>query len=240
LDGKELIQGTDYEITNGGSAVGDENGSTQTLKISGIGNYTGTASAEWYIDKVQSYTVEVTNGTVKNAASAQYKEKTLATVVGNTDVGGWYINDKLVSTDKTYSFYVMEDTVLEWKDGAVESNGIANMSLSDRFVNSNGKTTVTVTATWSEIPDGAVVVSAGTYRALIDANAEVLTKEQMKEQTFKASKLKTQKGTFYYNINMSDASAQKKLCLMTYVQYKLNGETKELLSDVVTSNPKSN
>ena len=139
LDGKELIQGTDYEITDGGSTVGDEKGSTQTLTISGIGNYTGTATAKWYIDEVQSYTVEVKNGTVKNAASAQYKEKTFATVLGNTDVGGWYINDKLVSTDKTYSFYVMENTVLEWKEGAVENNGIANMSISDRINNTNGK-----------------------------------------------------------------------------------------------------
>ena len=235
LDGKELIQGTDYEITDGGSAVGDEKGSKQTLTISGIGNYTGTASAEWYIDEVQSYTVEVTNGTVKNAASAQYKEKTLATVVGNTDVGGWYINDKLVSTDKTYSFYVMEDTVLEWKDGAVESNGIANMSISDRINNTNGKVTVTMTSTWN-LPEGAKITKAGTYRCYVGLE-DTPTVDQLKAGTFKASTLKTKQGTFYFNLNMGAASAAKKLCGMTYVQYTLNGQTHEIVSGIVTSSP---
>ena len=230
--GDTELNESNYEITSGGT--GTEVG-TQKLTIAGKGDYKGTKTAEWYIDKIKEYTVTVTNGTINGGD--KYTEKTVATVVGDTDVGGWYINDKLVSSDKTYSFYVMSDTVLTWKDGTVDNNGIANMAISDRIYNPNGKVTVTMTSTWN-LPKGAQIKKAGTYRCYVglgDNLTDEQLKAQLKEGTFKASTLKTTQGTFYFNLNMGATSAAKKLCGMTYVQYTLNGTTYEIVSDIATS-----
>ena len=99
----------------------------------------------------------------------------------------------------------------------------------------NGKTTVTVTSTWT-LPEGAEIVKAGTYRCYVDKGAETPDSEYMLANgTFNPSTLTTCKGTFYFNINMGVVSAARKLCTMTYVTYTLNGNTYTITSEVAYS-----
>lgn len=235
LGDKVLTENTDFTVQSGN--VGTETG-TYTLTLSGTGEYTGTVTAEWYIDPVKIYRVNVTNGTIKGGSD--YEEQAVVTVVGNTEVGSWYNGDTLVSAERTYSFYAVSDVDLEWRANdtyAAEKaqEGIANITISPRTVNTNGKTTVTVTSTWT-LPEGAEIVKAGTYRCYVDKGAETPDSNYMiSNGTFNASTLTECKGTFYFNINMGVVSAARKLCTMTYVTYTLNGETYTITSDVAYS-----
>ena len=230
-----LTENTDFVVESGntGTAAG-----TYTLTLTGTGAYTGTLTAEWYIDPVKNYHVTVTNGTIMG--DSDYEEQAVVTVVGNTEVGGWYNGDTLVSAERTYSFYAVSDVDLEWKANdtyAAEKaqEGIANITISPRTVNTNGKTTVTVTSTWT-LPEGAEIVKAGTYRCYVDKGADTPDSNYMiTNGTFNASTLTECKGTFYFNINMGVVSAARKLCTMTYVTYTLNGETYTITSDVAYS-----
>ena len=230
-----LTENTDFVVESGntGTAAG-----TYTLTLTGTGAYTGTLTAEWYIDPVKNYHVTVTNGTIMG--DSDYEEQAVVTVVGNTEVGGWYNGDTLVSAEQTYSFYAVSDVDLEWRaDDAYAAEkaeeGIANITISPRIINSNGKTTVTVTSTWT-LPEGAEIIQAGTYRCYVDKGTETPNSEYMiANGTFYASSLTECKGTFYFNINMGVVSAARKLCTMTYVTYTLNGETYTITSDVAYS-----
>ncbi len=236
---KLLTEGVDFNIENDG--VGIEAG-VYSMNIEGIGKYYGEIVAEWYIDEVKNYEIEVIDGTLigTNDNIGVFQEKEVVTVVGSTEKGGWYKNGKLVSANRYYSFYAFSSGCLKWRaddaDAAEKKKeGITNVTISPRVLNSNGKTTVTITSNWN-LPKGAEEITAGTYRCYVAEGENIPSAEQMVANgSFNASKLKTNKGTFYFNINMRPQTAAKTLCVVSYVAYTLEGNAHTIISDVVTS-----
>ena len=203
------------------------------LTVTGKGKYTGTLSAQWKISKMYKLTT-IINGETN---TLMCEDNELITAEGEGS-GGWFVNGILESVKNRYSFYLNSDTTIEWRTGEEFDGvkGIANMYISDRTVDGT-RTNVIVTAKWS-VPAGSVIIHAGTYKLYVDADQATPDQETMiNSGSYTESGLEFQNGTYYYTVGMGPVSAARKLCMMTYVLFELDGETYTITSDVVTSCP---
>ena len=98
VDGNDLTEDTDYTITSGGSAtdVGDN-----TLVITGKGNYTGTANAQWTLQKA---TPVVGDFTVTPPASVVYGNAVSVTVPTTAKNGMGAVTVKYDGADAVPSY----------------------------------------------------------------------------------------------------------------------------------------
>jgi hypothetical protein len=203
---------------------------------------TGSKEFTWTIDEADSFTVNVTNGTLENTPDedGKFASQTLITAIGNTRTGHWEDGaGKILCTEQKYTFYILDFTDIKWVEEAVSQyeDGIANVNISDRAPTADGKTKVTITSTW-RLPKGAKIVKAGTYRMYTTGNDTADKNDMLTNGSFNASTLKTINGTFFFNLTMKPTTAAKTLWTMTYVKYQLaDGTDIEIMSDVVSSNP---
>lgn len=225
-NGTRLVEGVDYVLTgNTATEVG-----TYTLEAQGIGAYKGTVYATWRICNV--YFVTATIDGVTTTTSYEDKSTARYTSTGN---GAWYVDGVLRSTNNNFAFTVLRDSDVEWRPNETqEQTAVANAAISERTKNGE-KDKVTITATWS-LPDGANVTQVGTARCYTTDTTP--GKETVYNTgTKKTSTLKTLNGTFDFNLNIGGSNIAKTLCVVTYVEYTLNGTTQTVISDVATSVP---
>lgn len=228
LNGQKLTKDVDYVLT-GNTAT--EPG-TYTLAAEGSGNYQGTVYATWRICNV--YFVTATIDGVTTYTSYEDKSTARYTSTGN---GAWYVDGVLRSTSNNFAFTVLRDSDVEWRPNETqEQTAVANAAISERTKNGE-KDKVTITATWS-LPEGAKVTQVGTARCYTTDTTP--DKETVYSNgTKKTSTLKTPNGTFEFNLNIGGSNIAKTLCVVTYVEYTLNGTTQTVISDVATSVPNS-
>ena len=226
FDGTRLTKDVDYVLTGNTET---ETG-TYTLTAQGIGEYTGTTYATWRICNV--YFVTATIDGVTTTTSYEDKSTARYTSTGN---GAWYVDGVLRSTNNNFAFTVLRDSDVEWRPNETqEQTAVANAAISERTKNGE-KDKVTITATWS-LPDGANVTQVGTARCYTTDTTP--DKETVYNTgTKKTSTLKTLNGTFDFNLNIGGSNIAKTLCVVTYVEYTLNGTTQTVISDVATSVP---
>ena len=225
-NGTRLVEGVDYVLT-GNTAT---EAGTYTLEAQGIGAYKGTVYATWRICNM--YFVTATIDGVTTTTSYEDKSTARYTSTGN---GAWYVDGVLRSTSNNFAFTVLRDSDVEWRPNETqEQTAVANAAISERTKNGE-KDRVTITATWS-LPDGANVTQVGTARCYTTDTTP--DKETVYNTgTKKTSTLKTLNGTFDFNLNIGGSNIAKTLCVVTYVEYTLNGTTQTVISDVATSVP---
>ena len=227
--GNQILDPECYDVEgNTGTEAGK-----YILTVTGKGKYTGTLSAQWKISRMYKLTT-IINGETN---TLMCEDNEMITVEGEGN-GGWFVNGTLESVKNRYSFYLNSDTTIEWRTGEEFEGvkGIANMYISDRTVDGT-RTNVIVTAKWS-VPAGSVIIHAGTYKLYVDADQATPDQETMiNSGSYTESGLEFQNGTYYYTVGMGPVSAARKLSMMTYVLFELDGETYTITSDVVTSCP---
>lgn len=199
-----------------------------------------------------SYTITLQgNATFVNSSetsiSASYLQ--LVTVTCGKEEGkvfaGWYINDELVSSKETYSFYVKDSIVLEarFSEQAVEAQAVVSFSVGNRVDLENGKQTIAVVVDW-EIPDGCTLVEAGFRRIYIEedssndnaADAENILKEKGENVKEIVSSLKTNAGTLTSTLTLSATTKVKNMYTIAYITYTdKNGQQQTLYSKCITS-----
>ena len=102
LNGKTLVEGTDYKV----SYTNNKNVGTATVTITGMGNYVGTKTATFKINANTKIKLNKTSATIGTKNVGKYKNKTSvqlsATVTGhnNTKVTWTSSNPKVAKVDK--------------------------------------------------------------------------------------------------------------------------------------------
>lgn len=199
-----------------------------------------------------SYTVTLQG----NAAFADSSETSmlasylqLVTVVCGKEEGkvfaGWYINNELVSSKETYSFYVKNNITLEarFSEQPVEAQAVISFSVGDRVDLENGNQTIAVALDW-EIPEDCTLVEAGFRRIYIEkgsqndnvTNAESILKEKGENVKSIVSSLKTNAGMLTSTLTLSDATKVKNMYTIAYIVYTdKNGKQHILYSRCVIS-----
>ncbi len=183
----------------------------------------------------------------ETSISASYLQ--LVTVACGKEDGkvfaGWYVNDELVSSKETYSFYVKDSIVLEarFSEQAVEAQAVLSFSVGNRVDLENGKQTIAVVVDW-EIPDGCTLVEAGFRRIYIEedssndnaADAENILKEKGENVKEIVSSLKTNEGTLTSTLTLSATTKVKNMYTIAYITYTdKNGQQQTLYSKCITS-----
>lgn len=183
----------------------------------------------------------------ETSISASYLQ--LITVTCGKEEGkvfaGWYVNDELVSSKETYSFYVKDSIALEarFSEQPVEAQAVVSFSVGERVDLENGKQTIAVAVDW-EIPEGCTLVETGFRRIYVEkgslddnvANAENVLKEKGENVKTIVSSLKENIGTLTSTLTLSAATKVKNMYTIAYIIYtNKNGEQQTLYSKCIAS-----
>ncbi len=155
--------------------------------------------------------------------------------LNNQDFVGWYEGDKLLSSNRKYTFFVSGNITLtpKYADAAEEAKVVETFSLyragdyqaQAKFVNQ-----------WS-LPEDCTLVEAGIIRAY-DKDVTNLTPDNAAANGAKVNKssLKKINGKYTLTVNMGYDTKQKTINAKGYVIYKnKSGTTKTVMSDMKTS-----
>jgi hypothetical protein len=189
-------------------------------------NYTST------MNDSASYDITVNGSTSQYKYGTQVKAVAAAPEAGKY-FDGWYEGNKKVSATQTYYFYATRDIDIEAKyaDNAVETAPVYSMNVS-RSINANTKQKISFTVDW-ELPADYQLIEAGVVRSYTNENPEIGGEGVSK----KASTLKTARGTFKYNVNLSAANSDKTVYSKAYVTYmnKLTNEQVTVYTGLFTT-----
>lgn len=208
-----------------------------------------TLLAVYKIEKV-SYTVSVTNGTVKGedstAASGTYEEGTVVTVTANAAEDGkefkeWQSDGIVVSTNETYSFIVKKNmnlTAVYADKGSAEVRPVVSFTdYSRKVLVAEGKDQVKMVISWSGVT-GCQIVSIGTLRTYDATQATkdnlVLDNSSTAIKNGKYTKI-SNSGTFTGSLKIGTASKAKTLYARGYITYKdTQGNIHAVYTDIKT------
>lgn len=208
-----------------------------------------TLLAVYEIEKV-SYTVNVTNGTVKGqdttAASGTYDEGTVVTVTANAAEEGkefkeWQSDGIVVSTNETYSFIVKKNmnlTAVYADKGSAEVKPVVSFTdCSRKLLTEENKDQVKMVISWSGVT-GCQIVSIGTLRTYDATQGTednlVLDNSSTAIKNGKYTKI-SNSGTFTGSLKISGASRVKTLYARGYITYKdAQGTIHAVYTDIKT------
>lgn len=192
------------------------------------------------------YTVTANGG---EPLSAEYEYGTPATVTAYEQVdgkyfSGWYDEtDKLVSTERVYSFIVTGNIELTAKyegETPISAAPVVVMRMGDRATLDNGKQTIIMDVSW-DVPTGYTFIQGGVLRTLNSDYKDKLTLDDVDGTNVKSSvsTLTTAKGTYCYTQTLSVASVKKTVYAKGYIIFRneTTGEIVYLYTDLATSNP---
>ncbi len=192
-----------------------------------------------------AYTLDVTNGTIVSGfrEDGLYQYSDLVAVQAQAAAqgmffSGWYLNDKKVSNNSTYRFYIKSDSVLEahYEDAPAETEPLVTLEITDRIV-LNNKQQFKLIVRW-ELPDGFRPVNAGVIRGYNVQDPAVLRIENVKGNEIKSNSVAAVANTGSYTVNLSltPASAGKDLSAVAYLEcINASGEHKIIYTDAQTS-----
>lgn len=208
-----------------------------------------TLLAVYKIEKV-TYTVNVTNGTVKGedatATSGTYEEGTVVTVTANAAEEGkefkeWQSDGMVVSTNETYSFIVKKNmnlTAVYADKGSAEVRPVVSFTdYSRKVLAAEGKDQVKMVISWSGVT-GCQIVSIGTLRTYDATQATkdnlVLDNSSTAIKNGKYTKI-SNSGTFTGSLKIGTASKAKTLYARGYITYKdTQGNIHAVYTDIKT------
>ena len=195
-----------------------------------------------YFVESTKYTVTAEGGSITEATKKdEYKSGDSVTVKADKEKDGayftgWYIGDKCVSTNPSYTFFVKEDTTITAKYEEQEAEQEAVNSLTLTRGEDNWKQKIKFSNHWS-LPEGSKLVEAGVLRAY-DKDISNVTPDTAKANgvTQNKSSLKTVNGTYNLTVNMSYETKQKTVYAKGYVIYTdANGKKHTQMTDMQTS-----
>ena len=222
-----LVEGVDYTLTENTAT----NAGTYMLVAEGIGRFTGKLYAEWKISDICELTATINNQTTKT-----FYERGSTVIYTSTGKGAWFVNNEMRSIRNRLAFTILEDSIVEWREGDYGNEAVVNCNLSDRKLVEKG-TLVSIVGTWS-IPDGAVVQEAGIAIYFTDTESDPADKQTVYESNIlnnSISILKTPNGTYTYDLTMGPISSNQKLCSVCYIIYLIENQQYIQISDVKTS-----
>ena len=208
-----------------------------------------TLLAVYKIEKV-SYTVNVTNGTIKGedatAASGTYEEGTVVTVTADAAEEGkefkeWQSDGMVVSTNATYSFIVKKDmnlTAVYADKGSAEVKPVVSFTdYSRKFLTEENKDQVKMVISWSGVT-GCQIVSIGTLRTYDATQGTednlVLDNSNAAIKNGKCTKI-LNSGTFTGSLKIGAANKDKPLYARGYITYKdAQGNIHAVYTDIKT------
>lgn len=211
-----------------------------------------TLLAVYKIEKV-SYTVSVTNGTVKGedatAASGTYDEGTVVTVTANAAEEGkefkeWQSDGIVVSTNETYSFIVKKNmnlTAVYADKGSAEVKPVVSFTnYSRQSLAEENKDQVKMVISWSGVT-GCQIVSIGALRTYDATQGTednlVLNNSNAAIKNGKYTKI-SNSGTFTGSLKIGAANKDKTLYARGYITYKdAQGNIHAVYTDIKTIAP---
>ena len=197
-----------------------------------------------YFVESAKYTVTVEGGSVTSATKKdEYKSGDSVTVKADKEKDGafftgWYIGDKCVSTNPSYTFFVKEDTTItaKYEEQETEQAAVVSLTLTREGASYYSKQKIKYSYGWS-LPEGSKLVEAGVLRAY-DKDISDVTPDTAKANgvTQNKSSLKTVNGTYNLTVNMSYETKRKTVYSKGYVIYTdAKGNTHTQMTDMQTS-----
>ena len=198
-----------------------------------------------YFVESTKYSVTVEGGSLTDSTKKDsYKSGDSVTVKADKEKDdkfftGWYIGDKCVSTNPTYTFFVKEDTTITAKYEKQETEQAAVHSLTLTRAESTyywSYQKIKYVNAWS-LPEGSTLVEAGILRAY-DTDISEVTPDTAKSNgvTQNKSSLKTVNGTYTLTVNMSYSTKLKTVYAKGYVIYTdAKGVKHTQITDMQTS-----
>ena len=195
-----------------------------------------------YFVESTKYTVTVEGGSVTSATKKdEYKSGESVTVKADEEKDGkffkgWYIGDKCVSTNPSYTFFVKENTTITAKYEEQKTEQAAVVSLALTRGEDWYKQQIKYSYSWS-LPEGSKLVEAGILRAY-DKDISSVTPDTAKANgvTQNKSSLKTVNGTYNLTVNMSYDTKKKTVYAKGYIIYTdAQGVKHTQMSDMQTS-----
>lgn len=209
-----------------------------------------TLLAVYKIEKV-SYTVNVTNGTIKGedvtaASGGTYDEGTVVTVTANAAGEGkefkeWQSDGIVVSTNATYSFIVKKNmnlTAVYADKGSAEVKPVVSFTdYSRKLLTEENKDQVKMVISWSGVT-GCQIVSIGTLRTYDETQGTkdnlVLDNSNAAIKNGKCTKI-FNSGTFTGSLKIGTANRTKTLYARGYITYKdAQGNIHAVYTDIKT------
>ncbi len=213
----------------------------------GIITYTATAVADGvtYTSQKQKsigYTVTVIGGRITNGEKQSYSYADRVTVQADAEkdgklFSGWYINNALLTTKLSYTFFVTDNITITAKyEGTASNENDPQLSVSvSRTDISRGKQKISVTASWA-LPEGCTVKEAGIIRRYDNSDDLTLDKVDGRDIKKNMSTLKKPNGQFKYSFTVSSSAKTKTVYARTYVVYTdKNGNTQTAYSEAQSS-----
>ena len=190
------------------------------------------------------YSVTVEGGTITAATKKdEYKYNDSVTVKAAKEKDGkfftgWYIGEKCVSTNPSYTFFVKENTAItaKYEEQETEQEAVISLNLKRIAMDSAGKHKIKMINSWS-LPEGSTLVEAGVLRAY-DTDIANITLDTAEENgvTRNTSSLKTVNGTYTLTVNMSYWTKLKTVNAKGYIIYTdAKGVTQTKITDMQTS-----
>lgn len=161
-------------------------------------------------------------------------------ITGNQPTDGWVkiINGQINSYSLKFDDYVVtkNNTENQTVEKSEKIQSICEVVISEREPDGENKKVSTLTT--YVIPKRATNVLIGTKRMYRTIQEEIPTKEYVYENgSVYNSTLKKPTGTFEFEITMSPKNFEKRLYVVGYATYTLDGEEYTILSDVSVSEP---
>lgn len=195
--------------------------------------------------RVNGLTVSVTGGSVKDEQTSYSYGDIISVdadiISGTQFFSGWYIGDKLMSTDNTYSFRITANTSLTARydsETIIENSPVVTLDIGNRTEIADNKQTVTMNVNWN-VPSEYTFIEAGLVRTYNEPDKNRLIIDNADGSVIKknTSKLNTMSGTYAYTLTMGAVSKGKNLYACGYIIYRNNrtGEVSTIYTDVQNS-----